>query len=108
MDIQYEIFQVTEYRDLVEILVITKIRDYRGAVTVIKTVIREIIRILKQSEDIFPVTPITRNISAEYNPDYVLNKGHIFVEALTEIEDNIPDETYEKVCNILVENIEVD
>lgn len=103
-----ELFEATEYRDLVEILVITKIRDYRDAVTVIKTVIREIIRILKQSEDIFPVTPITRNISAEYNPDYVLNKGHIFVEALTEIEDNIPDETYEKVCNILVENIEVD
>lgn len=102
-----EMLDSTEYRDLVEILVTTKIRDYRDAVTVIKTVIREITRILKQSNE-FDVTPIVRNIAPEYNSNFVLNKGHIMVEVLTEIEDNIPQETYDKVCSILINNIEVE
>ena len=38
-----EMLDSTEYRDLVEILVVTKIKEYRDAVTVIKTTIREII-----------------------------------------------------------------
>lgn len=102
-----EMLDSTEYRDLVEILVATKIRDYYDAVTVIKTVIREIIRILKQSNE-FDVTPIIRNIAPEYNPNFVLNKGHIMVEVLTEIEDNITQETYDKVCSILINNIELE
>lgn len=103
-----ELFEATEYRDLVEILVVTKIQDYHDAVTVIKTTIREIIHILKQAENEFDVTPIIRNIAPQFNPDFVLNKGHIMVEVLTKIEDNISDETYDKVCNILVNDIEVD
>lgn len=99
-----EMLDSTEYRDLVEILVVTKIKEYRDAVTVIKTTIREIIRILKEDTQ-FDITPIIRNISAEYNPDFVLNKGHIMVEAITEIENSTPSETYDKVCQILVEDI---
>ena len=99
-----EMLDSTEYRDLVEILVVTKIKEYRDAVTVIKTTIREIIRILKEDTQ-FDITPIIRNISAEYNPDFVLNKGHIMVEAITEIENSTPPETYDKVCQILVEDI---
>lgn len=102
-----EMLDSTEYRDLVEILVVTKIEDYKRAIKVIKTVIREIIRILKQSDE-FDVTPIIRNIAPEYNPNFVLNKGHIMVEVLTEIDDNISQETYDKVCKILVNDIEVE
>ena len=102
-----ELFEATEYRDLVEVLVVTKIRDYRDAVTVIKTTIHEIINIIKNNTE-FDVTPIVRNIAPEYNPDYVLNKGHIMVEVLTEIENEKPQDVYDKVCSILVEDIEVE
>lgn len=102
-----ELLDSTEYRDLVEILVVTKIKDYKRAIKVIKTVIREITRILKQSDE-FDVKPIVRNIAPEYNPNFILNKGHIMVEVLTEIDDDIPQETYDKVCKILMEDIEVE
>ena len=100
-----ELFDSTEYRDLVEVLIVTKIRDYRRAVTVIKTVTREIIQLIKASDE-FPIRPIVRNIAPEYNPNFVLNKGHIMVECLTEIEDNIKPETVTNVCNILLEEVE--
>lgn len=102
-----EMFSTTEYRDLVEILVVTKIRDYDRAVLVIKTVIREIIRLIKTSEE-FNVRPIVRNIAPEYNPNFVLNKGHIMVEVLGELEDELPQDTVSNVCKILLEDIEVD
>ena len=106
-----ELFEGTEYRDLVEILVVTKIRDYQRALKVIKTTIREIISILKNKTNDLPHRPIIRNISPEYNPNFVLNKGHLMVEVLTEIEDDEPDtETYESVCSILLDdnNIETE
>ena len=103
-----ELFEATEYRDLVEVLVVTKIRDYKDAVTVIKTTIHEIINIIKSNEEDFDVRPIVRNIAPEYNSDFVLNKGHIMVEVLTEIENEKPQDVYDKVCSILVEDIEVE
>ena len=104
-----ELFDSTEYRDLVEILVSTKIKDYRRAVNVIKTVIREIIRILKtDAGDDFNIRPVIRNIAPEYNPNFVLNKGHIMVEVITEIEDTVDSETIGNVCKILTEDIEVE
>ena len=101
-----EMLDSTEYRDLIEVLVVTKIKEYTDAVTVIKTTIREIIRVLKNST-LFDVTPIIRNISADYNPDFVLNKGHIMVECLTEIDDITSEGQYKKVCEILINDIEV-
>lgn len=102
-----ELFEATEYRDLVEVLIVTKIREYTKAVQVIKTVTREIIRLIKASDD-FDITPVIRNIAPEYNPNFVLNKGHIMVEVLTKIEDVINEETYGNVCKILVNDIEVE
>jgi len=102
-----ELFEATEYRDLVEVLVVTKIRDYKDAKTVIKATIHEIINIIKNNTE-FDVTPIVRNIAPEYNSDFVLNKGHIMVEVLTEIENEKPQDVYDKVCSILVEDIEVE
>ena len=101
-----EMLDSTEYRDLVEILVVTKIRDYMRAVKVIKTVIKEIIRLIKKFDE-FDVRPVIRNIAPEYNSDFVLNKGHIMVEILTEIDDELDHETLDKVCKILIEDIDV-
>lgn len=102
-----ELFDATEYRDLVEVMVTTKIKDYRRSVTVIKTVIREINRLIKSNPN-FAIRPVIRNIAPEYNSNFVINKGHIMVEVLTEIDDFISDETIENVCNILSEDIEVE
>lgn len=103
-----ELFEATEYRDLVEVLVVTKIRDYKRAITVIKTVVKEIIRLIKSSNE-FQVRPVVRNIAPEYNPNFVLTKGHILIEVLTEIEDYNTESDVEKVCKIILkDNIEVD
>lgn len=102
-----ELFDATEYRDLVEVMVVTKIKDYRRAVTVIKTVIREIIRLIKTYDE-FPIRPEIRNIAPEYNPNFIINKGHIMVEVLTEIDDCLTEDIVDNVCKILSEDIEVD
>lgn len=96
----------TEYRDLIEILVATKIRDYQRAVTVVKTVIREIIRLIKECPA-FVTRPVIRNIAPEYNQDFVLTKGHIMVECLTPVEDYNTPEIFDRVCKILDGEIEV-
>lgn len=100
-----EMFETTEYKDLVEILVVTKIRDYKKAVEVIKTVILEIIRLIKTSDE-FEIRPVVRNIAPEYNPNFVLNKGHIMVECITSIEDLVSKDKTRNVCNILIGEIE--
>lgn len=101
-----ETLEGTEYRDLIEILVVTKIRDYKRAVTVIKTIISEIIRLIKECPD-FVTRPVIRNISPEYNQDFVLTKGHIMVECLSGVEDYNEPELIGNVCKILIEDIEV-
>ena len=102
-----ELLDATEYRDLIEVLIVTKIRDYDRAVRVIKTVTREIIQLLKLSDE-FEVRPIVRNISPEYNSDFVLSRGHVLVEVLSSIDTFDDTEEYEKVCEILVEDIEIE
>lgn len=102
-----ELFETTEYKDLIEILIVTKIRDYKRAKFVIKNVTRELIKLIKNCTE-FDVRPIVRNIAPEYNSNFVLNKGHIMIEILGELEDETPVETIDKVCSILLEDIEVD
>ena len=110
-EIHTEMNNASEYKDLIEILITTKIKDYKRAIFTIKTVSKEIIRILKENTDSFPFKPIIRNIAPEYNPNFVLNRGHIMVECLTDIETYENDEeSIEKVCSILVneDKIEVE
>ena len=110
-EIHTEMNNASEYKDLIEILITTKIKDYKRAIFTIKTVSKEIIKILKENTDSFPFKPIIRNIAPEYNPNFVLNRGHIMVECLTDIETYENDEeSIEKVCSILVneDKIEVE
>ena len=108
-EINEEMYDASEYRDLVEILITTKIKDYQRAILTIKTVSREIIRLIRKNSDLFPVKPSVRNIAPEYNSNYVLNRGHIMIECLTDFEDYInDDETVEKVCKILLNDVGVE
>lgn len=98
----------TEYRDLIEILVTTKIKDHDRAVRVIKTTIREVIRVIKECPYFTP-RPRVRNISADYDSrNYLLNRGHIMVECLSGVEDYDAPDDVKNVCKILVEDMEVE
>ncbi|MBR0369701.1 MAG: hypothetical protein IJH63_03115 [Methanobrevibacter sp.] len=108
-EIHTEMTDASEYKDLTEILITTKIKDYKRAIFTIKTVSKEIIKIIKENTDSFPFKPIIRNIAPEYNPSFVLNRGHIMIECLTELEEyNNDEESIEKVCKILLNDIEVE
>ena len=108
-EIHTEMTDASEYKDLIEILITTKIKDYKRAIFTIKTVSKEIIKIIKENTDSFPIKPIIRNIAPEYNPNFVLNRGHIMIECLTDVESyENDDETVQKICNILINDIEVE
>ena len=47
-ELHTEMNDASEYKDLIEILITTKIKDYKRAIFTIKTVSKEIIRILKE------------------------------------------------------------
>lgn len=86
-------FDTVEGKDLVEILIVTKkvdnkaIRqtDYSDVKFIIKTVMKEIQRILllPKYRQLLHATPVFRNISPEYNNNYQLNRGHMLVELKT-------------------------
>ena len=45
----------------------------------------------------------------EYNPNFVLNRGHIMVECLTDLEkDVVDDESVDKVCKILLDETKIE
>lgn len=104
--------------DLVDILVVTKKRPnkngkktdktiYDESKHIIKTVMLEIRRILQLEENIAILgnTPRFRNITPEYNRNYVINRGHMMLQ-LKVIDEFIDyNEQFEKVCSILLDDI---
>ena len=100
------------FRDLVEILIVTKNRDYRKGINIIKTVSREICRLIMLNKDKFPNKPVIRNVNPEFNSDFVLTRGHIMVQVTTNPEsfDITDEECY--ICDVylneLNEVIEID
>ncbi len=104
--------------DLVDILVVTKKRPnktgkktdkkiYDESKHIIKIVLLEIRRLLQLEENvrILGNVPRFRNITPEYNRNYVINRGHMMLQlkVIDEIEDY--DTEFERVCNILVNDI---
>ena len=104
--------------DLVDILVVTKKRPnkmgkktdkqiYDESKHIIKTVFLEIRRILQLEENIQILgnKPRFRNITPEYSNNYVINRGHMMLQL--KVIDEITDysEQFERVCNILLEDI---
>ena len=68
-------FDFSSFRDLVEILIVTKQKDYRKAITIIKTVSYEICRVIMDNRKEFPNRPVIRNINPEFNNDFILTRG---------------------------------
>lgn len=112
-------FDFDEGTDLIDILVVTKKKDniknkkinknvYSESKFIIKMVLREIRKILYKSENVqyLGSKPSIKNMTPEYNPNYVLNRGHMLVQ-IKVIDDNedIEDEI-DCVCKILMGEIE--
>lgn len=107
--------------DLIDILVVTKKRDnqrskktdktmYSESKMIIKTVMLEIRRILQKDENvaILGSMPRFRNITPEYNSNYVLNRGHMMVQVNC-IDEIVEDkENIQCVCELLIEDIEIE
>jgi hypothetical protein len=101
------VFDAQSFVDRVEVLIVTKNREYQKAIRIIKTVSREIIRLVMVNQDQFPNKPIVERVTPEYNQDYVLTRGHILFRVNTEMDDfDIDDEMY-TVCQILTEDMDV-
>lgn len=100
-------YDFSQYNDLVEILIVTKQRDYQKAIRVIKGTSRYIVGLIKQNKDKFPNSPVIRNITPEYNRNFVLTRGHIMVQVRTNpIDDNVSEDEQLAICEILLEDIE--
>ena len=102
-------YDFSQYNDLVEILIVTKQRDYQKAIRVIKGTSRYIVGLLKENKDKFPNRPVIRNITPEYNRNFVLTRGHIMVQVRTNpIDDTVSEEEQLAICNILLGDIDYD
>lgn len=103
---QLEGFDFERFKDLVEILIVTKQLDYNDAISLIKTVTYEICHLIHENSDKFPLRPVIRSINPEFNRDYVLTRGHIMVQCITEPVDwNVSDDEYWNVCNVIIKKI---
>lgn len=101
-------FAFSTFRDLVEILIVTKQKDYDKAIKIIKTVSNEICRIIKKNVDKFPNKPTIRSINPEFNRDFVLTRGHIMIQCNTEaVTFEVSDEDV-NICNLLLKGIDVE
>ena len=114
-------FDFDKGTDLVDILVVTKKIDNQGSKKsdkkiyseskkIIKTVMLEIRRLLQKDENITILggVPRFRNITPEYSPNYVLNRGHMMLQLSVIDEMGDADEDFRCVCDLLVENIEIE
>ena len=93
--------------DKVEVLLVTKDREYQTAIRIIKTVSREVIRLVMEHKDLFPVKPVVERVTPEYNNDFVLTRGHIMFQVKTDMDNfGVTDET-RTICQILAEDMDV-
>lgn len=93
--------------DKVEVLIVTKNQDYQKAIRIIKTVSREVIRLVREHKDLFPVKPVVERVTPEYNKDFVLTRGHIMFQVKTEMDDFSRDDELLTICQILAEDMDV-
>ena len=93
--------------DKVEVLIVTKNQEYQKAIRIIKTVSREVIRLVMEHKDLFPVKPVVERVTPEYNKDFVLTRGHIMFQVKTEMDDFSRDDELLTICQILTEDMDV-
>ena len=93
--------------DRVEVLIVTKNRDYQKAIDIIKTVSKEVISLVMKNSNLFPNKPIVERVTPEYSNDFVLTRGHIMFRVNTEIDDFDITEEKLRICQILTEDMDV-
>ena len=99
-------YEFSSYTDLVEVLIVTKNRNYTESIKIIKIVAKEIAKLIYENLDLFDNKPIIRNLTPEYSKDFVLTRGHMRIQVKTEPESLVPSEEEYYLCNILLEKIE--
>ena len=100
-------FDSQSFVDKVEVLIVTKNREYQNAIRIIKTVSREVIRLVMEKQDLFPTKPIVERVTPEYNKDYVVTRGHIMFQVKTGMDNfDITEETA-TICQILTDEMDV-
>ena len=100
-------FDFQSFVDRVEVLIVTKNRDYQKAISIIKTVSKEIIGLVKKNTDLFDNTPIVERVTPEYNVDFVLTRGHIMFRVNTSPQDFDISEEKTRICQILTDDMDV-
>ena len=93
--------------DRVEVLIVTKNRDYQKAIDIIKTVSKEVISLVMKNSHLFPSKPVVERVTPEYSNDFVLTRGHIMFRVNTEIDDFDITEEKLRICQILTEDMDV-
>lgn len=100
-------YDAQSFVDKVEILIVTKNREYQKAIRIIKTVSREVIRLVMENQDLFPTKPLVERVTPEYNKDYVVTRGHIMFQVKTGLDNfDITEETA-TICQILTDEMDV-
>lgn len=95
----------SSFRDLVEILIVTKQKDYKKAIKIIKIVSYEICRIIMNNREKFANKPVIRNVNPEFNNDFILTRGHILIEVNTEPETfELTDDEY-NICDVYLNDV---
>jgi len=100
-------FDSQSFIDRVEVLIVTKNREYQKAINIIKTVSREVIRLVMENMDSFPNKPVVERVTPEYNNDFVLTRGHIMFRVNTGMDDFDATSEKLKVCQILTDDMDV-
>ena len=99
-------YDFSSFTDLVEVLIVTKNRNYTESIKIIKIIAKEITKLIYQNSDLFANKPIIRNLTPEYNKDFVLTRGHMRIQIKTEPESLVPTDEDYYLCNILLEKME--
>lgn len=93
--------------DRVEVLIVTKNRDYQKAIDIIKTVSKEVISLVMKNSHLFPNKPVVERVTPEYSKDFVLTRGHIMFRVNTGMNDFDITEEKLRICQILTEDMDV-
>ena len=93
--------------DRVEVLIVTKNRDYQKAIDIIKTVSKEVISLVMKNSHLFPSKPVVERVTPEYSKDFVLTRGHIMFRVNTGMNDFDITEEKLRICQILTEDMDV-
>ena len=93
--------------DRVEVLLVTKNREYQKAISIIKTVSREVISLVMKNSNLFPNKPIVERVTPEYTNDFVLTRGHIMFRVNTDMDNFDVTEEKTTICQILKDDMDV-